>query len=150
MSIYLTKLRHLSEAFICPTGLVGLWLQNNQFKMFSLSTNIRIPLFDCKVFDSFKAKRYAEEHNIFRAGERNQAADFQFVKDTSKSTSRDQVVTESTGLGGDVIAQVQTQLAERGEKLDELADKSNELANASSSFANSAKQLRKAQENRWF
>ncbi len=122
--------------------------------MFSLSTNIRIPLFDCKVFDSLKAKRYAEEHNIFRAGERNQAADLlfssQFVKDTSKSTSRDQVVTESTGLGGDVIAQVQTQLAERGEKLDELADKSHELANASSSFANSAKQLRKAQENRWF
>lgn len=131
---------------------MGLWLKTNQWHLFQINNNVPIASIETKVYDTTKAKRYAEEKGIaVGAGKRNEAADLLFspVQPAKNLSKEDQISSEATGLAGD-LARVGHALAERGEKLDELADRSGELANASSSFANSMKQIRQAQEKRWF
>jgi hypothetical protein len=143
---------HLSESFITKTGLVGVWMQDNIWKMIRLNSKTKIPSYESKLYDTLKARRYLDSVGIADQSKINAANELFSPAPANQQPINDieHVQGESLNLGAQ-MGNLGNLLAERGEKLNQLQERSGHLANASASFADNIKNFNKAQQKKsWF
>jgi hypothetical protein len=121
-----------------------LWLEQNNWIFISLSTSVKLPEYDLKVFDPQKLKKHSDQIGK-RAEKRSEAVDSLFAPKPSpeKNIGADSLASDFSRLGN--------ALDERGEKLNELQEKTGQIADASRTFAERARELARIEkEKKWY